>query len=101
MEITLDNYISRRIHVEGEGWKAMPESMQLSEGEREDLAQLLGGRHKTRALIKDKLMHLGAFKSFWLFSRLYKDNDGRGWQYCCGQEWNSEMAMLRKAILSN
>jgi len=95
--ITLRNYITRRYN-NNHSWEEMPNEMQLTEEDCQEIGSLLNCRRKSKEAIVSLLLNSPTtIEAHGIYDRVYKDSE-RGWDYCCGQCWTTEIALIRKLL---
>lgn len=95
IEINLSNISSGRVYIPGEGHTDI--TLQLSDNDRREISQMLGGRHTTRAAVYHGLNWLGHLPG-WMKERIYFCQHTKKWRYCAGQDYISETALIRRKI---
>lgn len=94
-DITLDNVSSQRAYIPPEGWQNVEVS--LSENDRREIAEMLGGWHKTRDAVFYGLQYLAHLPS-WMKGRIMYSPITNRWSYCAGQDYTVETALIRRKI---
>tara|TARA_R100001198_G_C5147507_1_gene158481 strand:+ start:212 stop:712 length:501 start_codon:yes stop_codon:yes gene_type:complete len=79
---------------------AITGDFELSEKDISQLVYIIGGRDKTRARVRSVLTYdCTRFKGApWWAERLYFCRYSGRWSYCAGQDYTSELAVIRKEI---
>lgn len=86
---TLQNIKAKRLN-------SKPFFAGLSEKDKEEISQLLGGRQDTRIKVFNALNWFSELRG-WYLERI--EWDGKRWVYFAGQEYVSELAYIRKDII--
>ena len=90
--LTLDDFIN------GYTYKGSKLFKTLSDNDIDQLIDIIGGRKKDR--IKSVLTYDLKSADFWgVANRFMYDYKSGKWSYCAGQDYISEMAQVRKALL--
>lgn len=96
-QITLWNYISKRLYVDGIGWTAC-DSLELTPEQIESIVNTIGGQAKTKDNVRNWLKHPYKIDGFgWFVERIVLERDGN-FAYIAMQDHISETAQFRKAI---
>jgi len=95
IEINLYNVSSGRLYIPNVGHSNV--EIELTDNDRNEIAQMLGGRHSTRAAVKRGLNYLSHLPS-WMKERIYFCKHTNSWRYCAGQDYTAETALIRRKI---
>jgi hypothetical protein len=97
--LALDNFVSRRVLVKS-GWKDMSRDVCLDESDIDDIAGIVtkGCRVDTLRRVRTALHNLDDIDNAGILSRLTYDKRS-GWSYVAGQDYVSEMRILRKVLI--
>lgn len=93
---TLGNLTTRRACINGIGWDDIKIDESFFNESIDNIANLLGGRQKTKETIKFKLRNEPIYE--WFGSRIVFNNNK--WEYVSGQNYSGELTQIRK-ILTN
>jgi hypothetical protein len=95
-QITLSNVKSGRAHTDyWTNWE-----YQLSNEEINQIAEMLGGFHRTRAIVRRRLASLSTLPGQWFFDRIVWCKHTNKWSYVAGQDYPAELATIRKWFLN-
>lgn len=72
--------------------------IELSEQDKEDIVNLLGGWERTKVNVRRALDYIGSMRSKWFLERIYFCNISNRWAYCAGQDYTAELALIRKEL---
>jgi hypothetical protein len=95
-EVSLQNVKSQCLRMDNwEDWEYY-----LTDQDRQQIADLLGGRISTREIVRSRLRFLPELPSFWAFDRIIFCKHSKRWTYTAGQDYPGELAMIRKYFLN-
>ncbi len=95
IEINLSHVSSQRAYLPGIGHSNI--EIELTQEDKHEIAQMLGGWHSTRAAVERGLNYLSHLPS-WMKERIYFCLHTKKWRYCAGQDYVSETALIRRKI---
>ena len=93
-QITAQQVINKRLYINGLGWQSVDFSDEFSGWFIDEVGDLLGGRAATRHSVKLSLKYCKP--QHWGLNRIFLED--RGWVYCAGQDYTSELNTIRKAL---
>jgi hypothetical protein len=71
----------------------------LDDQDAEQIAQLLGGRHATRARIEQVLKYSASMlPAHGIFERVHYCEHENAWSYCAGQDYTAEIPTIRDIL---
>lgn len=98
-QATAQQLLNRRMSVKGQGWVKIALSEELEELICNQVSELLGGHHKTRAAVYNNLMR--SSQQHWGLDRVLVEQYGKSkarLSYCAGQDYTSELNTIRTVL---
>jgi len=98
-QVTAQDVLNGNLYLKKVGWRNVTIHEDLRDKICEDISQMFGGRHKTRAqmlwtLKYDNIQHWGLGR---IILSKYKDFPPR-WKYIAGQDYTEESKLIRNAL---
>ena len=101
-QTNLQEIIDNRAYVFGQ-YQDIEISQELKNTTIDLVVEIIGGTKATKEILKNKLLWGGKLRhwSFFRFviSKYYEDKSAK-FEYCCGQDWDSEIKDIKKFLKS-